>query len=142
MTTFKLADLPAWSRKIQKVTDAIVGQAAADILASIKVDGGIVRTGARVRGAVPRDLGFLANSLQSSLYGSTSISGTGPSEAILVAGRMKAGEVARFAWSAPYAAAVHYGANGVTGTFWIDVAAGNWQRNVSSAVRRVRAELG
>lgn len=144
MATFKLAQLPAWAKKVQKVTDDVVGQATADLLASIKVDGGITRTGARVRGAIPRDTGILAASLQSTLYGSTSLSQAGQESAVLVAGAMRAGDVARFAWggpAAPYAAAVHYGANGVTGTFWIDDAALRWVPTVNAAVARVRAEL-
>lgn len=144
MAKFTLAQLPAWANKVQKVTDAIVGQAASDLLADIKVDGGITRTGSRVRGAVPRDTGALALSLQSSLYGSTSISAGGEESAVLVAGQMRAGDVGRFAWggpAAPYAAAVHYGANGVTGTFWIDDAKTRWVPTVNAAVARVRAEL-
>jgi hypothetical protein len=125
--------------------DAVVSQAANNLLADIKIVPGINRGGSRVKGTIPRDLSALARSLQSSIYGGTAISG----EAgwMLIAGQMTAGDVARFAWGgtgsdAEYARHVHYGANGVPGTYWIDVAAAGWQGYVKGAVRKARAELG
>lgn len=138
------ADLPAWVSKVQKVQDAVVKQATGDMLADIEVVPGINRGGARVEGTIPRDLGALANSLQSSLYGSSAITQAGAESHVLIAGAMKAGDTARFAWGgsvAPYAEPVHYGANGVPGTHWIDVAAAKWQGYVGEAVRRARAEI-
>lgn len=153
-TTFKFADLPVWAKKVQKITDKVVSQATNDLLVSIKVDGGKNRGGAQVRGAIPMDLGTLAGSLQSTLYGSTSLTQEGEESFKLVAGDMQAGDVARFAWggaAAPYAARIHYGFSGEdslgrtynsTGTFWIDDAASRWVPTVNAAVAKVRAELG
>lgn len=144
MTRYTFADLPAWVAKVQKVQDAVVKQSVGDMLADIEVVPGINRGGARVEGTIPRDLGALANSLQSSLYGSTSMTQGGAESHVLVAGAMKAGDTARFGWGgsvAPYAEPVHYGANGVPGTHWIDVAAGKWQGYVANAVSRAKTEI-
>ena len=145
MTTYSFADLPKWVTKTEKVMDAVVSQATNDLVADIKIVPGINRGGSRVKGTIPRDLGALASSLQSSLNGSTAISGA--TSFAFVAGQMTAGDTARFAWGgkgsgAEYAEAVHYGANGVPGTYWIDVAAAGWQGYVKGAVRKARAELG
>lgn len=145
MTTIRVADLPRWVRQQQQIMDAVVSQATGDLLNSIEIVPGIARGGSRVRGTIPRDLGALARSKQSTLYGSTSLTSEGEDSHVLIAGAMKAGDVATFSWggaAAPYAHAVHYGANGVPGTFWIDVAADGWQRTVAGAVRRARAALG
>jgi hypothetical protein len=144
VATFKLANLPQWVQKTQKVMDAVVGQTTAELLADTPVIPGIARGGSRRAGTIPRDLGALALSLQSSLYGSTALNATGTESYVIVAGAMRAGDVARFAWggpAAPYAPEVHYGANGVQGTFWIDEIANRFQPTVNSVVRRVRAEL-
>lgn len=142
MTTFTLTTLPQWVSKVKKVADAVVSQAASDLLAGIEVRGGIARTGNRVPGAVPVDTGFLANSLQSTLYGSSSISSAGQNGWIMVAGSMKAGDTARFAWTADYARLVHDGARGVPGTHWVDAAANRWPAVVAGAVAKARAEIG
>ena len=143
MTTYSFTTIPDWSLKAKKTADAVVSYATNDTISSIKIVPGINRGGSRVKGTIPRDLGALASSLQSSLNGSTAISGA--TSFAFVAGQMTAGDTARFAWGgnvAPYAEAVHYGANGVPGTYWIDVAAAGWQGYVKGAVRKARAELG
>jgi hypothetical protein len=144
MTTYTAATLPEWAAKIEAILDAVTAQATAEMLADIKVTPGINRGGGRQHGTVPRDLGALARSLQSTLYGSTSLNQEGVGSHVLVAGAMKAGDTARFSWGgavAPYAAAVHYGARGVPGTFWIDVAAAKWPGYVAHAVDRAKAAL-
>lgn len=144
MAVLRLADLPAWAMKVQRVADAVVSQATADVLAGIEVVPGLARGGSRVPGTIPRDLGALAASLQSSLYGSTSLSVSGANSYVLAAGSMKAGDVARFAWggpAAPYARAVHDGAKGVPGTHWIDAAANRWPAAVARAVAKAKAEI-
>lgn len=138
------AQIPQWAARRQRRLDAVVSQAANDLMASIEVAPGITRSGSRQRGTVPRDLGALAASLQSSLHGSTSLSSAGASGYVLVAGAMKAGDVARFAWgggAAPYARYVHDGANGLAGTKWIEVAASRWPAVVQGAVAKARARV-
>jgi hypothetical protein len=142
VTIYKLANLPRWAAKVEKIADAVVSQSVNDLLSGIRPSIGINRGGTRERGTIPRDIGALINSLQSTLYGGTAI--VGPASYVLVAGRMGAGSRASFAWGgtvAPYAAAVHYGANGVKGTFWVDVAANKWPRTVRGALRKVKAAI-
>jgi len=142
VTQYTFAELPQWAAKVEKIANAVVRQATSDMLAGIEIVPGINRGGSRQKGTIPRDIGALAASLQSSIYGSTSLSG--PASYVLVAGQMKAGDVATFAWGgtvAPYARHVHYGANGVPGTFWIDVAAAGWRGYVKGAVRKAKAEI-
>lgn len=142
MTVYELADLPKWATKVEKVMDAVVSQSVNDLLAGIEISIGINRGGTREHGTIPRDIGGLISSLQSMLYGGTAI--VGPTSYVLVAGQMTAGSRASFAWGgtvAPYAAQVHYGANGVKGTFWVDVAANKWTKTVRGALAKVKAEI-
>lgn len=143
MTKYTFATLPRWATKVNKVQDAIVGTATSEMIGDIRVAPGINRGGGRTKGTVPRDLGALAGSLNSSLNGGAG--GSGVAAAALVAGGMKAGDIASFSWggdAAPYAKYVHYGAKGVPGTFWIDVAASKWPGYVASAVAKARAQFG
>ena len=153
MTEYSFATLPRWAEKVEKIANAVVSQATNDMLVSIKVKDGTVRGGTREKGVIPLMDGALAGSLQSSLYGSTSMNGEGKGSYVLVAGAMKAGDVARFSWggaAAPHAMRQHYGFNGTDslgrtynqeGTFWIDVAAAGWQGYVKGAVRKAKAEI-
>lgn len=145
MTTFHFANLDAWVRKTEKRTNAVIRQSVNDMLNDIEVVPGINRGGSRVPGTIPRDTGALAASLQSTLYGSTSMTQQGAEGWILVVGSMRAGDIARFSWGggvAPYAPHVHYGARGVPGTFWIDIATAKWQQYVASATQRAKAQVG
>jgi len=147
MTKYTFANLDAWALKTRKRLDAVVSQATNDMIADIEVVPGINRGGGRVRGTIPRDLGFLAASLQSELYGSGSLQAKGEDSYAMVVGAMEAGDVVRFSWGTAgdgrvsYAYHVHYGANGVPGTYWIDVAAGKWPGYVADAVRRAKARV-
>ncbi len=144
MTTYTFADLDKWALKSRKRVNAVIRQATNDLLNSIEVVPGINRGGSRIRGTIPRDTGALAASLQSTLYGSTSLSRQGQNEWVFVVADMEAGDVARFAWggtAAPYAANVYYGAKGVPGTYWIETAAAGWQGFVSEAVRRAKQQV-
>lgn len=141
MAQYSFAELPQWARKVGRIQDAIVKQATGDMLADIDVTVGINRGGSRVKGTIPRDLGNLANSLRSTLYGTSAMSAGGKDSYALIAGSMEAGDIAEFAWTAEYAVHVHYGANGVPGTFWRDIAAGKWQGYVRGATAQVKAEI-
>ena len=143
MTVYSFADLPKWATKVSKVADAVVKQATVDMIASVEIVPGINRGGSRIRGTIPRDLSALANSLQSSLYGGTAL--TGPQSYVMVAGQMEGGDKATFTWGgnvAPHAKAVHYGARGVTGTFWVDVMAAGWSTKwIPQALSKAKREL-
>lgn len=143
MTKYTFSNLDKWADKNERRMDYVVRQSTNDLLRGIDIAPGINRGGSRKKGVIPRDLGGLAGSLQSSLIGSTSLSGpVGENSYVGVIGSMKAGDKARFAWGgavAPYALDVHYGANGVMGTFWIAVAAGKWKSYVRGAVAKGKA---
>lgn len=146
MTEYTFAQIAAgvWSEKVQRRQDAIVKQAANDLLFNIPIKAGTTRGGTRELGSIPRDTGALASSLQSSLYGSTSIQQTGAPSYVAVVGSMKAGDVAEFSWGgaiAPHARANHYGYKGLTGTFWVPEAMKKWQGYVTAAAERADREI-
>lgn len=147
------AQIDEWVTKVGKVQDAVVSTATTELLAGIEIVPGKTRGGTPQKGQIPRDLGALAGSLQSALYGSTSITQEGAGSYVLVAGDMKAGDVAEFLWggsAAPYAARIHYGFTGEDslgrtynqqGLFWVDVAANKWQDYIDAAVAKAKAEI-
>ena len=145
MVKYSWADIGKLADKSDKRLLVIVRQSTNDLLKGIKIAPGINRGGSRQRGVIPRDLVALAGSLQSSLSGTTSLSGpVGQTSWVGVIGSMQVGDKARFAWGglvAPYAAAVHFGSNGVTGTFWIDVAKGKWPEYVRGAIVKAKAAV-
>ena len=143
MTTFSFADLDQWAAKTERRMTAVARQATNDMLNDIDIVTGISRGGTFQRGTIPRDLGALAGSLQSTLNGSTSLSGTGETSWVGVIGEMQAGDVAQFSWggdNAPYARAIHYGFDSYPGTFFRDDAAAKWSTQyVPAAVIKARA---
>lgn len=144
MTKYTFAQLDQWAAKVERRQTAILKQATNDLLVNIKIAPGIIRSGSRQRGTIPKDLGGLAGSLQSTIYGSTALNGTGEDSYVLAVGALQAGDRARFAWGgtlAPYARPAHYGAKGVPGTFWRDDAAAKWQGYVKAATARAKAMI-
>lgn len=142
MTRYKMADLDQWAAKVKRRQEAILRQAINDMLNGIEIVPGISRGGAPQRGKIPRDIGALANSLQSSLRGSSALSQTGEDSYVMIVGAMSTGDVARFVWggnAAPHARAIHYGFGSYPGTFWVDVAAGKWSGYVNAATARAKA---
>lgn len=144
MTQNFSAQVDRWVRMTRRRTELVLKQATGNMIGSAEIVPGINRGGARVRGTIPRDVGALAASLQSSLYGSTSLTQAGADSYVFTVAAMVPGDVARFSWGgavAPHAHAVHYGANGVPGTFWVDEMAGGWQGFVSAATREAKARV-
>jgi len=139
-----MADIDRWVRLSERRLDAVTKQATNNLLRGIRIAPGINRSGTRQRGTIPRDLGVLAASLQSTLYGSTAISQAGQDSYALVVGFMGAGDRAVFSWggaAAPYVKEVHYGANGVPGTFWIDDRAADWPAIVRAATAEAKLRV-
>lgn len=144
MARFKMADLDRWAAKVDRRMTAILKQSTNDMLKGIKISTGITRGGTFQRGAIPKDLGALAGSLQSTLFGSTAISSAGEDSYILAIGAMQSGDKARFVWggaNAPYARAIHYGFGSYPGTFWRDIAAAKWGGYVRAATARAKAQI-
>lgn len=142
MPEYSWADMDAWVGAMDRRLDFVVRQSTNDLLNGIEIVPGINRGGSRVRGTIPRDLGILANSLVSSLQGSTSLTAASEDSYVMVIGNMKAGDVATFGWggpAAPYARAIHDGSGSTPGTFWVDVAAQKWPGYVAGAVAKGRA---
>lgn len=142
MTVYKFAQLGEWAEKQIRVMDAIVKQSTNDVIKQAsKTATGVTRGGSVQKGYVPVDIGTLAASLQSTLYGSSSLT-QGNGAYGLVVGSMRAGDVATFEWTAPYAKIVHNGSRGRSGWFWVDEAANDWQAIVARNVARAKAAAG
>ena len=143
MVKVTLAQLPALISAYKHRLDAVVKQSAHDVAAIANRPGPSAseRGGAPpVPGRVPVDTGFLRNSFSSSLAGSTSL--TGPDSYVMIAGAMKAGDVAHFGWTAEYAPHVNYGARGRSGAHFVEGAVDQWQSIVRKNVARARQEIG
>ena len=144
------SEVSEWVTKTQKRMNVVTAQATNDVMKQAsRTMSGVTRGGTLTKGYVPRDLGTLTNSLVSSLYGSTSIT-QGEGDFSLVVGSMKAGDVAKFTWTAPYARRMHYGFRGTdslgrtynqAGWFWVTEAAAQWQSIVAAAVARAKAQV-
>jgi hypothetical protein len=143
MTVYLFQELPQWATKVGKRLDVIAQESVGRMIGGIDVAPGITRGGSRTRGVIPRDLGNLAASLTSSLYGSTSLGGGGDSHVMSLAG-FRAGMSITFSWGggiAPYAGYVHDGTDSTPGTFWIDAAAEKFPGYVAAAVAEAKARF-
>lgn len=131
MTTFA-AQINAWTAKTRARKTAVVQKSAQDVIA-------VAQTPVAKGGRMPVDTGFLRNSLQSSLNGSTPLSGA-ESYAMVVA-QMEAGDVAEFGWTAEYARHVEYGARGRPGRFFVGGAAQKWPQIVAANIAKAKAAV-
>lgn len=137
------ADIDRWVAASRRRMRAVLRQSANDVMAQAsQTAAGVTRGGSVRKGFVPVDTGFLANSLVSSLYGSSAMTTQG--DYALVAGSMVPGDIATFRWTAEYARAQHYGYRTSTGKFvggwlWVDQAAQKWPGIVARNAARARA---
>ena len=132
MARVELAQLPGLIARYQHRLDAVVKQSAHDVAQ-------IAQTPVAKGGRMPVDTGFLRNSFASSLMGGTAL--TGPDSYVMVAGAMKAGDVASFGWTAEYAAHVEYGTSRMQGRHYMAGAVDQWQAVVRAAVARALREI-
>jgi hypothetical protein len=136
MARYSAADAGRWANVTNERLDLVVKQAANDLMVrASKTAPSTIRGGSIQPGFVPRDTGFLAASLVSSLQGGAPVEGT-DSWRFVVAG-MEAGDLAVFGWSAKYARVQHY-----KGWLWRDMAANDWQRIVREAAARIALGSG
>ena len=142
MARVELAQLPDLIARYQHRLDAVVKQSAHDVahIAQTPQPSAKVRGGPPEPGKIPVDSGTLRNSFTSTLMGGTSL--TGPESYLLVAGSMKAGDVASFGWTARYARAVEYGVSGRPGAHYMAGAVDQWQPIVRRVVARAIREIG
>lgn len=131
MTTFS-AQIDAWVAKTQARMDAVIKASAQDVIA-------LAQKPVAKGGNMPVDTGFLRASLQSTLNGTSGL--TGPESYVFTAGKMKAGDVASFGWTANYARHVEYGARGRPGRHFVGNAALQWQPIVAANVAKAKAAV-
>jgi len=144
VTRYTFATLSAWAAKVERRQTAILRQSTNDMLRDIEIVPGIARGGTPQRGTIPKDIGALASSLQSTLFGSTALSATGEDSYVMAIGALQPGDRIRFAWGgtlAPYARRIHYGWGTYPGTFWRDGAAAKWEGYVKAATIRAKAQI-
>lgn len=132
MARFGFAKLDQWALKTAERTEAVVKASAQGVIDEAQRP---VAKG----GNMPVDTGFLRNSLRSSVSGQAV--GAGAESYVLAAASMSAGDVARFEWSAEYAAPVEYGARGRAGRFFVRNAAAQWQRIVTEQTQLAKAAV-
>ena len=144
MTVYDIRELDKWATKTENRLRYSIAQATNDMIGGIRIVPGINRGGTRQDGTIPRDLGPLANSLTTELLGSTSLSATGSDSYTQILGHFGIGDLVRFSWggsNAPYARPVHYGARGVSGTFWRDRAVAKFGGYLDAAIQRGKAQF-
>ena len=132
MTKSFSAQIDAWTRKTKARMDAVVKSSTQDVVA-------LAQKPVAKGGNMPVDTGFLRASLQSSLNGSTGL--TGPESYTLTVANMEAGDVATFGWTASYARHVEYGTQGRPGRHFVGNAALQWQRIVADNVTKAKAAV-
>lgn len=142
MTAYTFANLDAWARQTKARMDAVVKGSTQEVCR-------IAQTPRGKGGRLPVDTGFLRNSFQSSLNGSTSL--TGGDSYVLVAASMEAGDVAQFGWTAAYARRVNYGFVGADklgrnynqqGAHFLEGATVQWPGIVAAEVAKAKAAVG
>lgn len=142
MTSYTFANLDAWARATQERMNAVVRGSAQEIAR-------IAQTPWTKGGRLPFKDGNLLNSFQSSLNGSTAL--TGELSYVAVTASMEAGDVAEFGWTAAYAKRLEYGFTGQDslgrtynqqGRHFMSGAMAEWPRVVTEQVAKAKAAVG
>lgn len=142
MTAYSFSNLDAWARATKQRMDAVVKGSTQEVCR-------IAQTPVSKGGRMVVDTGFLRNSFQSSLNGSTSF--TGGDSYVMVAASMKAGDVAQFGWTAAYARRQNYGFVGTDslgrtynqqGKHFLEGATMQWPSIVAGEVAKAKAAVG
>tara|TARA_Y100000296_G_C5150888_1_gene246350 strand:- start:774 stop:1169 length:396 start_codon:yes stop_codon:yes gene_type:complete len=122
------ADLSRFRDKTKAKVTAVVKQSAQEVFA-------IAQKPIAQGGRMPVDTGFLRNSLQSSLNGSTYLKG--PDSYTLAIAGMEAGDRMFGGWTADYAIHQEYGTSRMPGRFYMRGAAQQWQAVVAKNAAEV-----
>ena len=142
MTTFTFANLDQWAKQTQERMNAVVRGSTQEVAKR-------AQTPRAKGGRMPVDTGMLRNSFQSSLNGSTSL--TGGDSYVMVAASMEAGDVAEFGWTAAYARRINYGFAGTDskgrtynqqGAHFLEGATMQWPAIVAAEVAKAKAAVG
>ena len=123
------ATIRAFAEDAERKAEAIFKQSAQDVIAD-------AQTPVAQGGRLPVDTGFLRNSLQAGLNGSTALDGV-DSYVMTIAGA-ELGDVIEAGWTADYAKHVEYGTQGRQGRFFMRGAAQKWPQIVRSNEAKVR----
>ena len=123
------AQIADWADRTDDKMRRVTQQSIQDVMT-------IAQTTVAQGGNMPVDLGFLRNSLVSSLDGVEVAEGE-DSYTLAIAG-MQLGQPMRFAWTAEYAIPRHYAVGvGQGGGLWRDLAAAQWQDIVTKNAKAV-----
>lgn len=144
-TKYTFADFRKIAAHEKAKLNAVARQWFTDLLATAEVVPGINRGGDRVRGTIPRDYGTLAASQQAQILGGSGTRAEGADAYIFAGASIEAGDVVQVSWGGPaasYAYEVHYGANGVPGTFWVDELEVRSPTVAANAIIKVRERMG
>lgn len=145
MAKYELGELSKWADKKIKILDLTASKAIEIAVGTVDIVPGINQGGSRILGTIPYDTTNLAESLESRLIGSTSLTAQGSNSFKAIANAIKAGDRASFVWggrAAPYVRHVHDGARGVAGTHWIDRIQMNWPSATKQALAEAKREVG
>lgn len=132
------AQISDFAKRSEEKTRAIMRASVQDVLQAAQTDQVALARGATavIQGQIPRDTGSLMNSLASGLNGAF-----GPESElsyVVTIQQMEIGDVARFAWTAPYAVAIEYGFDTYPGAHFVGANAARWQQFVSENAKRLK----
>jgi len=129
-TTFK-AQIDAFIAKTKEKVEAVFKESAQEIFS-------IAQTPKAQGGNMPVDTSFLRNTFQSSLNGSTALSGPDAYVAIIAGAAL--GDTIFGGWTAEYALSQEYGTENMGGNFYAAKAYAQWQATVERNAARVAAQ--
>ncbi len=123
------AQLEDFADKTADTLEAVAKQSIQDVFEE-------AQTPVAQGGRMPVDTGFLRNSLQAGLNGTTSL--TGPDAYVLAVAGMELGDVVFGGWTAEYAVHVEFGAQGRPARAFMRSAAQQWQDIVNRNAKAVQ----
>ncbi len=131
------AQISDYVRQSEEKMRAIMQASIQDVLEAAQTDQIALARGATLveQGKIPRDTGFLMNSLASGLNGA--FGATGELSYVLTIAGMQIDDVAQFAWTAPYAQRIEYGFDTYPGAHFVGANAARWPMIVAANAKRL-----
>ncbi len=138
MTSFE-AQVEDWVRKVQGAEELVFKESCQELVSQLW-------------DLVPKDTGFLGNSLRASTTEIPLLTQANPGGGVylspdfgqieLVIMGADIGDTIYLGYTANYGAHVHYGANGRPGRPWVSMVAQRWQGIVAAKAAEIRSRLG
>lgn len=130
------AQVSEYVRQSEEKMERILKNSIQDVLVAAQTDQVALARGATFveQGKIPRDTGFLMNSLASGLNGL--VSAKGEMSYVLTISGMKIGDTAFFTWTAPYARKIEFGFDSYPGAHYVGFNAARWPNFVSENAKR------